>query len=89
MKIDVEGHEPEVLEGMDDYLFKFSPTIIIEVLTEEVAIELNKLFDKMDYLYFNIDDKNNAIRQTEKIEKSDFWNYLICNKKTALKLGII
>lgn len=89
MKIDVEGHEPEVLEGMGNYLQVFLPNIIIEVLTEEVAIELNKLFDKMDYLYFNIDDKNNAIRQTEKIEKSDFWNYLICNKKTALKLGII
>ena len=89
MKIDVEGHEIEVLEGMKDFLTSFKPTILIEVLTKEIGHELTKVFENMDYLYFNIDDENNSIRRTETIEKSDFWNYLICNELTAQKLGLI
>ncbi len=89
MKIDVEGHELEVIAGMDKYLDLFKPSILIEVLTKEMGVELTKVFDNMNYLYFNIDDDNNSVRQTDSIEKSDFWNYLVCSEQTARKLELI
>ena len=89
MKIDVETHEVEVLKGMGDYLNRFRPVMIIEVLNESIASELTLLLKDKDYLYFNIDDMRNTIRQTAVIEKSDFWNYLVCDKLTAQSLGLI
>ena len=89
MKIDVETHEPEVLLGMGEYLQLFKPTMIIEVLDNEIADRLNTILENFDYLYFNIDDEKNSIRQVAKIEKSDYWNFLICNKETAKKLNLI
>jgi hypothetical protein len=89
MKIDVETHEIEVLLGMEEYLNKFKPTLLIEVLNEEIGHKLSTMFDNMGYLYFNIDDENNTVRREEKITKSDYWNYLICNEKIAHKLNLI
>ena len=89
MKIDVETHEPEVLTGMGEYLKIFKPTVIIEVLDTEIADKLNTLFENSGYLYFNINDQKNSIRQVDRIEKSDYWNFLICNEKIAKKLNLI
>ena len=89
MKIDVETHEVEVLRGMGEYLHKFKPTLIIEILGEKIAENLNEIFIGSDYLFFNINDVKNTIRQTSKIEKSDHWNYLICNKQIAQKLNLL
>jgi FkbM family methyltransferase len=88
MKIDVETHEPEVLEGMHEYLAIFKPVMLIEILNEEVAEKVNKLLEGLNYLYFNIDE-NRGIRQTTSITRSDYYNYLICKKEVALKLGLI
>jgi hypothetical protein len=88
MKIDVETHEPEVLEGMREYLGKFNPVMLIEILNEEVAAKLNKLLAGLDYLYFNIDE-NNGVRQVKEVTKSDYYNFLFCKKEAALKLGLI
>jgi FkbM family methyltransferase len=87
IKIDVETHEPEVLEGFSDYLSKFRPVMLIEILTEEVAVKVNAIVEGLGYLYFNIDEKG-GIRQTEKITISDYYNFLLCNKETAEKLGL-
>ena len=79
MKIDVETHEVEVLKGMGDYLQKFKPAMLIEILNNTVAEGIEKLISGMDYLYFNIDE-NGSINQTEHILKSDCFNYLLCSK---------
>jgi FkbM family methyltransferase len=88
MKIDVETHEAEVLEGMYEYLARFSPVMLIEILNEEVAEKVNKLLAGLSYLYFNINE-NKGVRQTTSIARSDYYNYLICKKEVALKLGLI
>ena len=88
MKIDVETHEPEVLEGFNNYLSIYKPTLLIEVLNDEVGKKINYIIKDLDYLYFNIDE-NSGIRQVDKIEKSDYYNYLICNEKIAAQLGLI
>lgn len=87
IKIDVETHEPEVLEGMGEYLDKFKPDFLIEIWDNECEIKLNFLFKDKGYLYF--DDKNDLVTQKEKITVSSFWNYLICKPETAKKIGLI
>ncbi|MBI3500638.1 MAG: FkbM family methyltransferase [Bacteroidetes bacterium] len=89
IKIDVETHEPEVLEGFSEYLKIFRPTFLIEILNDEIGERVNKIVKGLDYLYFNIDDRKGSIRQTNNITHSDYYNYLLCNVYTANKLGLI
>jgi FkbM family methyltransferase len=87
MKIDVEAHEPEVLSGMGNYLERYKPTILIEILNDEIGERVERLVEDHGYLYFNIDDHAGTLRQVEHIGKSDFWNYLLCDATTAKELG--
>lgn len=89
IKLDVETHEVEVLNGMGRYLNEFKPTFIIEVLNSEIAQKLSAIFNGMGYLYFNIDDNNNSIKKVEEITKSNHWNFLLCNEKIAKELRLI
>lgn len=89
IKIDVETHEPEVLEGMGEYLDKFKSDFLIEIWDESCAVKLNTLFKDKGYLYFDIDDKNDKVTQKKEITVSSFWNYLICKPETAKKIGLI
>ncbi len=88
IKIDVETHEPEVLEGMGSYLRQFKPTILIEVLNEEVGMKIENLVRDCGYLYFNIDEKNSPV-QTAHITQSAYYNYLLCSKETAQFLSLV
>ena len=89
IKIDVETHEPEVLEGMGEYLDKFKPDFLIEIWDGDCASKLNVLFKDKGYLYFDIDDKNDIVTKKDEITVSSFWNYLICKPETAKKIGLI
>ena len=88
MKIDVETHEPEVLEGFSDYLKEFHPAMLIEILNNEIGAKVEKLTEGMGYLYFNIDE-NKGVHQTNHIVKSDYYNYLLCDAETAMGLGLL
>lgn len=88
VKIDVETHEPEVLEGFGSYLKKYQPTLVIEILNEEVARGVTMYIQDIPYLYFNIDE-HKGIRQVPQITKSDYYNFLLCSKETAVKLKLI
>jgi FkbM family methyltransferase len=88
MKIDVETYEPQVMEGFSKYLLDFQPTIIIEILNNHVAEKIFNAVKNLNYLYFNINE-NGGIRQTKSIEKSDYYNYLLCKKDVALKLELV
>lgn len=87
IKIDVETHEPEVLEGFSDYLSRFKPTMLIEILNDEIGEKVNTIVQGLGYLYFNIDERG-TVRQVEKIERSDYYNYLLCNPDIANKMGL-
>ena len=90
MKIDVETHEPEVLEGMGEYLSLFRPTMLIEILNDEVAAGIEDIVGGLDYLYYNIDEQTTP-RLVENLQKSDYFNFLICSRETAafLKLPVL
>lgn len=88
MKIDVETHEAEVLEGMGKYLETMRPTMLIEILTDEVGQRVEKILEGKGYLYFDIDEKNPP-RKTAHISKSGFYNYLVCSESIAQQLQLI
>jgi FkbM family methyltransferase len=88
IKIDVETHEVEVLKGMDKYLQAFQPTLLIEILNDEIGEKIQELIKDIDYLFFNIDEKNPPMK-VDKIVKSNYYNYLICKKEIALRLNLI
>ena len=67
---------------MGKYLKKFQPDFLIEVLNENIAKKLNYVFKNLNYNYISIDDKNLKLKKLSKIEKSPFYNILICKKET-------
>jgi FkbM family methyltransferase len=88
IKIDVEFHSSEVIEGYLKYIEIHRPNIIIEILNDEIGRKVQALIQGMNYLYFNIDE-NLGVRKVDKILKSDTVNYLICSKEVAVNLGLI
>ncbi len=89
IKIDVEKHEPEVLQGFKNYLPLFKPTFLIEILNDDIGKKVFDFVNGLGYLYFSIDDIKGTIHQTETITRSKHWNYLFCNPEIASKLGLI
>jgi FkbM family methyltransferase len=88
IKLDVEYHEPEVLEGMGIYLEKFEPTFIIEILTDELAERIETYFRGKRYFYFSIDEES-VSQQLSSLKKSNFHNFLICQEEIARFLKLI
>lgn len=92
MKIDVEGAEPQVLEGMGLYLGKYKPSMIIEILNDEVGKRVEQLLDGLGYLYFDINDDSRkgpkTIRPLAHIKKSICLNYLVVQPHVAHWLGL-
>lgn len=88
IKIDVETHEPEVLRGLEGYLDQFKPTLLIEILNDEVAEQVERIVEGKGYRYFNIDEEG-GIRAVDRITKSDYYNFLLCDGETAAALRLI
>ena len=88
LKVDVETHEKEVLEGFGKYLKEFEPTFLIEILNDEVAKGVEDIIADIDYKYFVIDEKS-GIKEVSHLRKSDFLNFLICKPELVQKLETI
>ena len=78
IKIDVELHEPEVIEGFGNYLIQFKPYIIMEVLTSEISDKLNAIFRNTGYHFYHLFQKNNLIK-VDNLFVGDYkkWNFLL------------
>ena len=87
IKIDVEMHEPQALEGMKGIIHKYKPTILIEILTDEIANEIEKIIQNIGYKYYNIDEINRP-KLVKKLSKSKHCNFLICTPQIALDLNL-
>lgn len=78
IKLDVEGHEVSVLAGMEDYLSRFKPTLIIEVLDDEMGAQLQSLLEPIGgYRFFLIDDISMRIEEMAEIRTPHRTNFLI------------
>lgn len=81
VKIDVEGHETTVLNTMLPYLKKFKPTILIEVIGNGNAVNLNTIFKDLGYKFISIDEENTS-RVVDELWDNNHHNFLICNTDT-------
>jgi len=88
IKIDVETHEAEAIEGMIGIINKNKPTMLIEILNDEVGEKIERLIYGLGYIYFNIDEVNSPIK-VEKLTKTHHFNFLICQESIAHKLNLL
>lgn len=80
MKIDVETHEAEVLEGMGVFLERFKPHLLIEILDDEIASNVERILNGLGYQYFEIDEQA-GISAKNHINVGSSRNYLCFNNK--------
>ena len=94
MKLDVEGHEPQVLLGMGEYLREFRPNMLLEIIGldpdagEEQAQKIRPLLHGLDYVFYSIDDARGTARRVGELQASDFWNVLVCRPEVAASLEL-
>ena len=88
IKMDIEMHEPEAIEGLGSYLQKYKPIVIIEVLSEKVAKKLNELIDNKEHVIFHLQDKNNAQLVKEFSLAPPLWNYIFFHKDLIEKIKL-
>ena len=65
VKIDVEGHEPNVLQSMTDVLGDCAPDIFIEAVDSNAAEECTNILQGHGYRFFCMDD---AVMSVEPVE---------------------
>jgi hypothetical protein len=91
IKIDVESHEPEVLEGMGEYLDLMRPTILMEVWNDEVGRRAEAVLAQHDYLFFSTDETE-PFKPATYIRNPNpakgYLTYLICSQQTADMLNL-
>jgi FkbM family methyltransferase len=88
IKIDVEGHEFEVMQGLESYLKEFKPSILFELTEDAHAEKIHNLVKDCGYLYFDIDEVNPP-KRISVIKKSSYFNILICTPEIAEKINLI
>ncbi|MBN8703051.1 MAG: FkbM family methyltransferase [Bacteroidetes bacterium] len=88
MKIDVETHEPEVLEGYRKYFALHKPTLLIEILNDEVGKRVEDFVKPLGYLFFSLEE-GDSIKKVDKIIQRGFLNYLLCSSETAKELELV
>ena len=87
MKVDVEMHEPEVLRGMGPYLKRYQPTLLIEIMTNEIGRGVEEVIRECGYRYFSINESG-QVEPKRSIEAINESNYLICTPAVAGRLGL-
>ena len=90
IKLDIELHEAEAVEGLGGYLNKFKPIIILEMLTQQVADKLSNYFDLNEFNLFHlgvsrVEQMDNFKIVRESLSRGD-WNYLIFHKSLEEKI---
>lgn len=88
IKIDTEGHEPEVLRGLGSILATNRPALLLEVLTDRHAREIEGLVRGLGYLSYEVDEEAGAMPLTKGTHPSRGRNVLLCSAKVAEGLGL-
>ena len=89
LKIDVESHEGEVMEGFAKHLHLFKPTFLIEILRNHVGERVQRTLTGLNYLYFNIDENGDILKVENITRRGNNYNYLICQPDVAAQLGLV
>jgi FkbM family methyltransferase len=86
IKIDVEGHELAVLRSLYSELEVNRPTMIIEIISDESANEINELLSPLQYSYFSIDEINETLTLVSKLWNNNHQNFLVCTQEVIVYL---
>jgi FkbM family methyltransferase len=86
IKIDIEMHEPEAIEGFEEYLVTFKPVVIIEVLSVKVAQRLNQLIDRDNHIILHLKDNKIAEQKREFSVFPGHWNFIFFHKDLSEKI---
>lgn len=89
VKIDVEQFEPQVLLGMYAFLSQCRPTLLIEILNDRIAREVNEITRDLGYSIFQIVEHRGLVH-TGHIRATDFdeRNYLFAQKEVVKRANI-
>jgi FkbM family methyltransferase len=88
VKMDIEGHEPQALEGFGE-LLKQEFILLIEILDDLAALQVSKFFLSDDFVFYNIDDDKGKIVKQGILTKSYKYNFLIIPKKISQKVDFL
>lgn len=84
IKLDIELHEAEAIQGLGDFLFKFSPIIFLEILDEKVMAKIGSIISLKDYSLYHL--KPNKVEEvptftfSNEFKQNELWNYLLVPK---------
>jgi FkbM family methyltransferase len=87
IKLDVEMHEPQAIDGMLSIIARDKPTILIEVLNNTIANQLNIQLAEYGYEYYLIDEINQP-RLIHEIIAFEYHNILVIQPEIANKIGL-
>jgi FkbM family methyltransferase len=87
IKIDVEKHEVQVLNGMIELLKKSKPAILIEVLEDEIGKGIEDIIEPLGYRFFEVSEVH-GLREKSHIQQSQDWNYLLLQSDHIKYLGL-
>ncbi|WP_394993445.1 FkbM family methyltransferase [Emticicia sp.] len=77
MKIDVETHEIEVINGMGKYLEQFKPIILIEIIDDKIGDYVFEKFSKLSYKFYYIDDIKGMSSTVNNLKHREYNNYIL------------
>ena len=83
VKIDVNGAEFEVVEGMRKVIETSRPDLLVAVPNNEIAHRLTEIFNKVGYNFFEIKEDSRNIRKTDVITSGT--NLLDLNRLITMK----
>ena len=98
IKIDVETHEAEVFEGFRKHLKDFKPSILVEIIRDDVAEAIEEEVSNLGYIFFYINEPFGGFiyettgviyQKIETLTGGIFGNYLICSNEKAKELNLI
>lgn len=87
MKIDVERHEPEVLRGCGELLEAHRPSILVEILDDEVGALIEPLMPT-DYAFFAVDDAERSLTRVSSVRRYRDRNLFLCTEGVARSLNL-
>lgn len=86
IKIDVEGHEVEVLHTLYDHIRARRPTLLLEIMSSINASRINTMLDGLGYAFISIDEKSHSAVRVSSLWDNDHQNFLLCRPEIAQKL---
>ena len=97
IKMDVETHESEVIDGFSSHLVHYKPSMIVEVIRDFTASHLQDKLSNVGYNYFyinesitqNVKDIKSIYQKVDSLIGGKYGNYLIVNNNVAKELNLI